>query len=70
LQHPLPLQQLRKLCAMRTASFCSALNQLCQQGVVHKESQGYRLAHNSPPDQPVSPPLPIEMLGNGNGKHP
>jgi len=70
LDHPIDLRKLRQLCAMRTASFCSALNQLCQQGVVHKQSQGYRLAPNPPRNQSVSPPLPIEMQVNGNGKHP
>lgn len=53
LDHPVSLQQLRKLCTMRTASFCSALNELCEQGSVHKQSQGYLLARNS--EHPISP---------------
>jgi hypothetical protein len=41
---------------MRTASFCSALYELRQQGIVHKQSQGYELASSSAPA--VSPLLP------------
>ena len=57
LDHPVSFQQLRNLCAMRTASFCSALNELCEQGILHKQSQGYQLARDS--EHAVSLPLPI-----------
>lgn len=66
LDHPVTLQELRKLCSMRTASFCSALNELRDQEIVCKEPHGYRLVTDS--DHSVSTPLPIEIGGNGNGK--
>jgi hypothetical protein len=66
LHHPVTRQQLRKLCAMRTASLCSALAELCEQGIVLDGPRGYLLARPCP--EPVSLPLPIEMVGNGNGK--
>ena len=47
LQHPAPLQQLRQLCAMRTATFCSALAELCDQGIVTHHSRGYQLTDSS-----------------------
>ena len=68
LDHPVTLPELRKLCAMRTASLCSALAELIEQGIVIKEPQGYLLAQNS--YEPVSLSLPIEIAGNGNGKRP
>ena len=40
---PVALQELRKLCAMRTASFCSTLAELCKEGIVTKSSEGYLL---------------------------
>lgn len=43
LDQPVALQELRKLCAMRTASFCSTLNELCQEGIVTKLPEGYLL---------------------------
>lgn len=66
LDHPVTREELRKLCAMRTASLCSALAELCEQGTVLDGPRGYLLAR--PPSEPVSLPLPIEMAGNGNGK--
>jgi hypothetical protein len=62
LQEPVPVQQLRKLCAMRTAAVCAALEELSQRGVVRRNSKGYQL--NLP--LPVS--RPIDPKGNGNGK--
>jgi hypothetical protein len=64
LDQPAPLQQLRKLCGMRMATLCSALEQLVQLGEVSRHSGGYQL--NAP--FPVS--RPIDPGGNGNGKHP
>jgi hypothetical protein len=66
LDHPVTREELRKLCAMRTASLCSALAELCEQGTVLDGPRGYLLAR--PPCEPVSLPLPREMAGNGNGK--
>ena len=43
LDRPVTSTQLRQLCAMRTASFCSALAELCDQGIVAKEPEGYLL---------------------------
>jgi len=68
LDHPVTVAELRKLCAMRTASLCSALNELCEQGIVLKGSEGYRLPSGH--SDPVSPLLPIGFEGNGNGKQP
>ncbi len=68
LDHPVSLQQLRKLCAMRTASVCSALNDLCERGIVTKVSGSYQLQETA--EQSVSLSHPIENTGNGNGKCP
>lgn len=68
LDHPVTRTELRKLCTMRTASLCSALTDLCERGIVLKNSQGYLLAENL--SRAVSPLLPIEFAGNGNGKQP
>ena len=66
LDGPITTQELRKLCAMRTASLCSALSDLCEQGTVLKGPEGYLLAQKA--SEPISPLLPIETTGNGNGK--
>ena len=65
LQEPVPVQELRKLCGMRTASVCSALAELTKLGLVSHGAGGYQL--NLPLD-PVSLSCPIEPPGNGNGK--
>jgi hypothetical protein len=62
LQEPAPVQQLRKLCGMRTADVCSALEDLSKLGEVSRNSRGYQ--RNLP--FPVS--RPIDPKGNGNGK--
>lgn len=62
LQEPVPVQQLRKLCGIRTAAVCSALEELSRSGEVSREATGYQLK----PPFPVS--LPIDPQGNGNGK--
>ena len=63
LHEPVPVQQLRKLCGIRTAAVCSALEELSQLGEVSRDARGYQL----------KPPLPvscsIDPKGNGNGKH-
>lgn len=43
LDKPASVQQLRKLCEMRTASVCAALAHLMQQGVVVRHAKGYQL---------------------------
>jgi len=63
LHEPVPVQQLRKLCGIRTAAVCSALEELSQLGEVSRDARGYQL----------KPPFPlsrsIDPKGNGNGKH-
>ena len=63
LQEPVPVQQLRKLCAMRTASVCSALAQLTDSGLVRHDHRGY-LLNPGPVSHPTAP------QGKGNGKPP
>jgi hypothetical protein len=63
LDQPVPIQQLRKLCGIRTATVCSALEQLSELGEVSRDARGYQL--NLP--LPVS--RSIDPKGNGNGKH-
>lgn len=62
LQEPVPLQQLRKLCGIRTAAVCSALEELSRLGEVSRDARGYQLK----PPFPVS--RPRDPQGNGNGK--
>ena len=62
LQQPVPVQQLRKLCGIRTAAVCTALEHLSQLGEVSRNAKGYQLN----PPLPVS--RPIDPKGNGNGE--
>jgi len=63
LQQPVfSVQQLRKLCAIRTQTLCAALEELTQQGQLSRCPKGYQLKRPFP----VSPP--IHPQGNGNGK--
>jgi hypothetical protein len=64
LKEPAPVQQLRKLCGMRTAAVCSALSELTKAGEVIRGSKGYQLNLAL---FPVS--VPRDPPGNGNGKH-
>jgi DNA-binding IclR family transcriptional regulator len=68
LDQPVTVQQLRKLCGLRTATVCSCLAQLTNAGVVTRDSKGYqlKLALQSPA---VSLSQSIGPQGNGNGKH-
>jgi hypothetical protein len=61
---PAPVQQLQKLCGLRTATVCSALSELSHQGTVVRLPQGYQLKLSLPVSQPIDP------QGNGNGKRP
>jgi hypothetical protein len=69
---PVPVQQLRKLCAMRTATVCESLAQLTRQGLVVREAGGYQLKLRLDPG-PSASSLPVshpkDPPGKGNGKH-
>jgi len=68
LDQPLTVQQLRKLCGLRTATVCSCLAQLTATGMVSRDSRGYQL--KLPLQSPaLSLSAPIDPQGNGNGKH-
>jgi hypothetical protein len=63
LQEPVfSVQQLRKLCAIRTETLCAALEELTQQGELSRNSKGYQLNLSFPVSRPIDP------NGNGNGK--
>jgi hypothetical protein len=62
LQEPVPVQQLRKLCGIRTTAVCAALEELSQRGEVSRNSRGYQLNLSFPVSGPIDP------KGNGNGK--
>ena len=61
---PAPVQQLQKLCGLRTATVCAALSELSHQGTVVRLPQGYQLKFSLPVSQSIDP------YGNGNGKRP
>jgi hypothetical protein len=64
LQEPVfSVQQLRKLCAIRTETLCAALEELTQQGELCRNAKGYQLNLPFPLSRPIDP------QGNGNGKH-
>ena len=63
LEQPASLQELRKLCGMRTAAVCSALTELSATGEVIRDARGYQPKPSFPVSRPIDPP------GNGNGKH-
>jgi hypothetical protein len=63
LQEPVfSVQQLRKLCAIRTETLCAALEELTRQGELSRNSNGYQLNLSFPVSRPIDP------QGNGNGK--
>ena len=63
LQEPVfSVQQLRKLCAIRTETLCAALEELTQQGELSRSAKGYQLNLPFPLSRPIHP------QGNGNGK--
>jgi AAA domain len=68
LDQPVTVQQLRKLCGLRTTTVCSCLAQLVDNGVVTRDSRGYQL-NRSLQSPVVSLSPPIAPQGNGNGKH-
>jgi len=63
LQEPIFVQQLQKLCGIRTASVCSALAELSSQGEVIRDARDYQLKLPFPVSRPIDP------KGNGNGKY-
>jgi hypothetical protein len=63
LQEPSSVQQLQKLCGIRTANVCSALAELSAKGEVVRDARGYQLKLPFPVSRPRDP------NGNGNGKH-
>jgi hypothetical protein len=68
LDQPVTVQQLRKLCGLRTATVCSCLAQLAETGVVTHDSRGYQL-QLALQSRAVSLSPPIGPQGNGNGKY-
>lgn len=69
---PVPVQKLRQLCAMRTATLCDSLAELTRLGLVVRAAGGYQLRlrlepGSSGPAFPVTHPGAPQ--GNGNGKH-
>src|SRR5271170_6972965 len=67
LEQPVTVQQLRKLCSLRTTTVCSCLAQLAQTGVVTHDSRGYQLNRVSPsPAVSLSPPIGPQGKGTGN----
>jgi hypothetical protein len=72
LDRPVPVQQLRKLCSMRTSTLCESLAELTRQGLVVREAGGYqlRLRLDAGPSAPALPVThPRDPQGKGNGKH-
>jgi hypothetical protein len=69
---PVPVQELRKLCSMRTATLCESLAELTRQGLVVREAGGYQLKLRLDGTQPRVPAStlshPRDPQGNGNGK--
>ena len=61
-REPIPVQQLQKLCGIRTAKVCSALAELSIKGEVVRDARGYQLKLPLPVSRPIAP------QGNGNGK--
>ena len=66
LNRPVSIQQLRKICRIRTATLCETITTLKNQGRVVHGPRGFNLADKTPVSLPNSP---IGSLGNGNGKH-
>ena len=62
LQEPIPVQQLQKLCGIRTAKDCSALAELAAQAQVIRDARGYQLKLPLPVSRPIDP------KGNGSGQ--
>ncbi len=68
IDHPVSVQQLRKLCRIRTATLCDTLAELCRHGQVCRNDRGYRLTAVEHEKTVSFPSTPIDPTGNGNGK--
>jgi hypothetical protein len=68
LKEPVSVQQLRKLCRMRTATLCETLIILKDRGDVIHGLNGYSLATDQCQTSVSFPDTPMETSGNGNGK--
>ena len=65
---PVSVQQLRKLCHIRTTTVCDTLASLCRQGRVAHGPNGYCLTPTLNEKTVSFPSSPIGSTGNGNGK--
>ena len=65
LDQPVTVQQLRKLCGLRTATVCSCLAELADSGVVTRDSKGYQL---NPALQSSAVSLSPSIAPHGKGK--
>lgn len=65
---PVSLQQLRKLCHIRTSTLCKTLASLKDKGSVIHGPNGYSLTRDQCDTAVSFPGTPIESPGNGNGK--
>lgn len=65
---PVSLQQLRKLCRMRTTTLCETLTILKSRGDVIHGAGGYSRASDQCQSGVSFPDTPVESPGNGNGK--
>jgi len=68
IEDPVTLQQLRKLCRMRTATLCEALAILKSRGDILHGAGGYTRASDQRRTAVSFPEIPIGPSGNGNGK--
>lgn len=68
IKDPVSLQQLRKLCRMRTATLCEALAILKSRGAIVHGPKGYSRAPDQRQATVSFPDTPIQPSGNGNGK--
>lgn len=68
ISEPVSLQQLRKLCRMRTTTLCETLTILKSQGVVIHGPNGYSRASDQCETAVSFPDPPIGLSGNENGK--
>ena len=69
LREPIAVQQLQKLCGIRTATLCSALAELSTTGEVVHDARGYQLLPGRQAGKlPLPVSHPIDPQGNGNGK--
>ena len=69
LSEPVSIQQLRKICRIRTATLCQTLSILKDQGRVIHGPDGLSLSTAQCKTAVSFPDTPIESSGNGNGKH-